>query len=94
MHPKLEQFIKEDLLDELHQLEEVEQTEFDVYLKSFGGQKLQVIKAIKQIIGLGLKESKDLVDSAPCVICSGVMNVEAETLRTELENVGATVEIR
>jgi len=73
---------------------EVEQTEFNVYLKEIGGQKLQVIKKIKEITGLGLKEAKELVDSAPCLLRGKVMKVEAQTLKTELENVGAIVEVR
>jgi len=73
---------------------EVEQTEFNVYLKEVGGQKLQVIKKVKDITGLGLKEAKELVDSAPCLLREKVMKVEAQTLKTELENVGAIVEVR
>lgn len=72
----------------------VEQTEFNVYLKEAGGQKLQVIKKVKEITGLGLKEAKELVDSAPCLLREKVMKVEAQTLKTELENVGAIVEVR
>lgn len=74
--------------------EEKEQIEFDVFLKESGGQKLQVVKVLKNITGLGLKDSKELIDSAPCIIRSRVFKVEAETLKTGLENVGATVEIR
>jgi large subunit ribosomal protein L7/L12 len=73
---------------------EVEQTEFSVYLKESGGQKLQVIKKVKEIMGLGLKESKELVDSAPCLLREKILKVEAETLRTELQNLGATVEVK
>jgi large subunit ribosomal protein L7/L12 len=75
-------------------IEEEIQTEFDVFLKEGGGQKLQVIKALKNITGLGLKDSKELVDSAPAVIRFGVFKEDAETLKAELENVGATVELR
>jgi len=75
-------------------IEEEIQTEFDVFLKEGGGQKLQVIKALKNITGLGLKDSKELVDSAPAVIRFGIFKEDAETLKTELENVGATVELR
>jgi large subunit ribosomal protein L7/L12 len=78
----------------IEEVPEVEQTEFNVYLKEIGGQKLQVIKKVKEIIGLGLKESKELVDSAPCLLKERVMKVEAETLRAELQNLGAVVEVR
>jgi large subunit ribosomal protein L7/L12 len=73
---------------------EIEQTEFNVYLKEAGGQKLQVIKKVKEIMGLGLKEAKELVDSTPCLLRGKVFKVEAETLRTELQNLGAIVEVR
>lgn len=73
---------------------EVEQTEFTVILKEIGGQKMQVIKKVKEIIGLGLKESKELVDSAPCVLKEKALKVEAQTLKTELENLGAVIELK
>lgn len=73
---------------------EIEQTEFDVILKEIGGQKLQVIKKVKEIIGLGLKEAKELVDSAPCLLKEKALKVEAQTLKTELENIGAAVELK
>lgn len=78
----------------VEEVPEIEQTEFSVYLKEIGGQKLQVIKKVKEIIGLGLKESKELVDSAPCLLKEKIMKVEAETLRTELQNLGAVIEVR
>jgi large subunit ribosomal protein L7/L12 len=73
---------------------EVEQTEFSVYLKEIGNQKLQVIKKVKEIQNLGLKEAKDLVDSAPCLLREKVSKAEAETIRTELQNLTAVVEIK
>ena len=71
-----------------------EQTEFNVILKSVGGAKLQVVKAVKQLTGLGLKEAKDLVDSVPSVIKEGVDKVEAEHLQKELTEAGAEVELK
>lgn len=73
---------------------EVEKTEFDVYLKEIGPQKLQVVKAVKESTGLGLKESKELVDSAPCMIKEKILKAECDIIKTTLENVGAIVEIR
>jgi len=72
----------------------VEQTEFSVFMKEVGPQKLQIVKKVKEITGLGLKESKELVDSTPCMLRENVMKVEAETLRTELQNLGATIEVK
>jgi len=71
-----------------------EQTEFNVILKAVGGAKLQVVKAVKQLTGLGLKEAKDLVDSVPSVIKEGVDKVEAEHLQKELTAAGAEVELK
>lgn len=71
-----------------------EKTIFDVELKSAGDQKINVIKAIKEITGLGLKESKDLVDAAPKMIKQGLPKKEAEELKKKLEEVGAGVEIK
>ena len=71
-----------------------EQTEFDVILSSAGAAKLQVVKEVKTITGLGLKEAKDLVDGAPGVIKSGVSKEEAESLRKALEEAGASIEIK
>jgi large subunit ribosomal protein L7/L12 len=73
---------------------EVEQTEFDIILKEVGGQKLQVIKKVKEIIGLGLKESKELVDSAPCLLRKKALKAEVQLLKTELENLGAVIELK
>ena len=73
---------------------EEEQTEFDVVLTSFGTSKVPVIKAVREVTGLGLKEAKDLVESAPTTVKEGLPNDEAEALKTKLEEVGATVEIK
>lgn len=71
-----------------------EQTEFDVILKAAGGQKLKVVKAVKELTGLGLKEAKEIVDSAPKAIKEGVAKDEAESLKTQLEEAGAEVEVK
>lgn len=71
-----------------------EQTSFDVVLKSAGSAKLQVVKAVKENCGLGLKEAKDLVDAAPSVIKEGLSKEDAETLKKSLEEAGAEVELK
>ena len=71
-----------------------EQTEFDVVLKSAGAQKIQVIKVVRQILGLGLKEAKDLVDGAPSPVKEGASKEEAEDLKSKLEEAGAEVEVK
>ncbi len=71
-----------------------EKTEFDVVLASFGDAKMAVIKAVKEITGLGLKESKELVESAPKAIKEGIAKAEAEEIKTKLEDAGATVELK
>lgn len=71
-----------------------EKTEFDVILKSAGGNKIAVIKEVRAITGLGLKEAKDLVDSAPKPIKEGVSKDEAEQIKAKLEEAGAEVEIK
>ncbi len=71
-----------------------EQTAFDVVLISAGQAKLQVVKAVKDLTGLGLKESKDLVDGAPKAIKEGVSKEEAEAIKSQLEEAGATVEVK
>ncbi|MCH8537186.1 MAG: 50S ribosomal protein L7/L12 [Alkalimonas sp.] len=71
-----------------------EQTEFNVVLAGIGGNKVSVIKAVRGATGLGLKEAKDLVESAPAAIKEGVSKDEAEALKTELEAAGASVEIK
>lgn len=73
---------------------EEEKTEFDVVLASFGDAKMAVIKAVKEITGLGLKESKELVESAPKAIKEGIAKAEAEEIKTKLEDAGATVELK
>ena len=73
---------------------EAEQTEFDVVLTSAGAAKLGVIKAVKEALGLGLKEAKDLVDSAPATVKEKVSKAEAEQLKATLEEAGAEVEIK
>ena len=71
-----------------------EQTEFDVVLNSAGQAKLQVIKAVKEALGLGLKEAKDLVDGAPAKVKEKVSKAEAEQLKAALEEAGAEVEVK
>lgn len=71
-----------------------EKTEFDVILKSPGGSKLAVVKLVKELTGLGLKEAKELVDGAPKAIKEGVAKDEAEALKAQLEEAGAEVEIK
>jgi large subunit ribosomal protein L7/L12 len=73
---------------------EEEKTSFDVILKSAGAQKLAVVKLVKDLTGLGLKEAKDLVDAAPKAIKEGVAKDEAEALKKSLEEAGAEVEIK
>jgi large subunit ribosomal protein L7/L12 len=70
-----------------------EKTSFDVVLSAAGGQKIQVIKVVRAITGLGLKEAKDLVDSAPKPVKEGVAQDEADSIKAQLEEAGATVEI-
>lgn len=71
-----------------------EKTSFDVVLKSVGGAKLQVVKAVKEACGLGLKEAKDLVDAAPKTLKEGVSKDDAEALKKAIEAAGAEVEIK
>ena len=71
-----------------------EQTEFDVILKSAGAGKLKVVKEVKNLLGLGLKEAKDLVDGAPGPVKEGVPKDEAEKIKAALEEAGAEVEIK
>ena len=73
---------------------EEEQTEFDVILKAAGQSKLKVVKLVKELTSLGLKESKELVDSAPKAIKEGISKDEAEALKTQLEEAGAEVEVK
>ena len=71
-----------------------EQTEFNIIMKSFGANKVNVIKAIREITGLGLKEAKDLVESAPATVKEGVSKDEAEKIKKSLVEAGAEVEIK
>ena len=71
-----------------------EKTSFDVVLKSAGAAKLQVVKAVKEACGLGLKEAKDLVDGAPSTVKEGLAKDEAESLKKTLEEAGAEVELK
>ena len=71
-----------------------EKTEFDVILKNFGGNKLGVIKAVREITGLGLKEAKELVEGAPKTLKEGVSKADAEAIQKQLTEAGAEVEIK
>jgi large subunit ribosomal protein L7/L12 len=71
-----------------------EKTEFDVILKSAGANKLQVVKAVKEACGLGLKEAKDLVDAAPSTLKEGLPKAEAESLKKTIEESGAEIELK
>ncbi len=73
---------------------EEEKTSFDVMLTAAGGQKIQVIKVVRAITGLGLKEAKDLVDSAPKAVKEGIAQDEADSIKAQLEEAGASVEIK
>lgn len=72
----------------------VEQTEFDVVLESAGAAKLKVVKEVKNLLGLGLKDAKDLVDAAPSVLKQGISKEEAEQIKAALEETGASVELK
>lgn len=69
-------------------------TEFDVILASVGAEKMKVVKAVKDLSGLGLKEAKEVVDNAPKAVKEGVSKEEAEQMKAKLEEVGATVELK
>ena len=71
-----------------------EQMEFDVILKDAGANKLNVVKEVKNLLGLGLKEAKDLVDGAPSPLKTGINKAEAESIKSTLEGVGAVVEVK
>lgn len=71
-----------------------EKTEFDVVMTSFGDNKVNVIKAVREITGLGLKEAKDLVESAPSTVKEGVAKADAEAIKKKLEEAGAKVELK
>jgi large subunit ribosomal protein L7/L12 len=71
-----------------------EQTEFDIVMSSFGSNKVSVIKAVRAITGLGLKEAKDMVESAPATIKEGASKDEADEIKKQLEEAGASVEVK
>ena len=71
-----------------------EQTEFNVVLTAAGGEKIKVIKVVRELTGLGLKEAKDLVDGAPQSVKEGIEKAEAEAIKKQLEEVGASVELK
>ena len=71
-----------------------EQTEFDVMLEAAGGKKIQIIKIVREVTSLGLKEAKDLVDSAPAAVKEGIAKDEAEAIKNKLEEQGATVVLK
>ncbi|CAM5196429.1 Large ribosomal subunit protein bL12 OS=Ureibacillus acetophenoni OX=614649 GN=rplL PE=3 SV=1 [Ureibacillus acetophenoni] len=73
---------------------EEEKTEFDVILANAGDQKIKVIKVVRELTGLGLKEAKELVDNAPKALKEGVSKEEAETIKAKIEEVGAVVEVK
>ena len=73
---------------------EEEQTEFTVVLKEVGAEKIKVIKAVREITGLGLKEAKEVVDGAPSPLKEGIEKAEAEAIKAQLEEVGAVVELK
>ncbi len=73
---------------------EAEKTEFDVVLTSFGDAKMGVIKAVKDVLGMGLKEAKAAVEGAPCTLKEGVSKADAEALKKSLEEAGATIELK
>jgi large subunit ribosomal protein L7/L12 len=76
------------------QAEEVEKTEFDVVLTAVGDKKIQVIKVVRSVTNLGLKEAKELVESAPTKVKEGIAKEDAENIKAQLEEVGATVEVK
>ncbi len=71
-----------------------EKTSFDVVLKNAGGEKLKVVKLVKELTGLGLKEAKELVDGAPSTVKEGVAKADADAMKAQLEEVGAEVELK
>ena len=76
------------------QLPAEEKTEFDVILQAIGGNKINVIKVVREVTALGLKEAKDLVEAAPKAVKEGVSKEEAETIKQKLTDAGATVEVK
>jgi large subunit ribosomal protein L7/L12 len=86
--------VKSTQIVEENKAVEPEQTEFNVYLKEIGNQKLQIVKKVKELLNLGLKEAKTLVDSAPCLLHEKVSKTDAEIIKTELQNLYAVIEIK
>jgi large subunit ribosomal protein L7/L12 len=80
--------------EKAEQAEEAEKTEFDVVLTAVGDKKIQVIKVVRSVTNLGLKEAKDLVESSPTKVKEGIAKEDAETIKAQLEEVGATVEVK
>ena len=76
------------------QVEEAEKTEFDVVLTTVGDKKIQVIKVVRSVTNLGLKEAKDLVEAAPTKVKEGISKEDAENIKAQLEEVGASVEVK
>jgi large subunit ribosomal protein L7/L12 len=80
--------------EKVDQAEEVEKTEFDVVLTAVGDKKIQVIKVVRSVTNLGLKEAKDLVEAAPAKVKEGISKEDAENIKAQLEEVGAAVEVK
>jgi large subunit ribosomal protein L7/L12 len=80
--------------EKVEQAEEAEKTEFDVVLTAVGDKKIQVIKVVRSVTNLGLKEAKELVEGAPNKVKEGISKEDAENLKAQLEEVGATVEVK
>jgi large subunit ribosomal protein L7/L12 len=82
------------IAEKAEQAEEAEKTEFDVVLTGVGDKKIQVIKVVRSVTNLGLKEAKDLVEGAPNKVKEGIAKEDAENIKKQLEEVGATVEVK
>jgi large subunit ribosomal protein L7/L12 len=80
--------------EKVDQAEEAEKTEFDVVLSAVGDKKIQVIKVVRSVTNLGLKEAKDLVEAAPAKVKEGISKEDAENIKAQLEEVGASVEVK
>jgi large subunit ribosomal protein L7/L12 len=80
--------------EKVEQAEEAEKTEFDVVLTAVGDKKIQVIKVVRSVTNLGLKEAKELVEAAPSKVKEGIAKEDAENIKAQLEEVGATVEVK
>jgi len=81
-------------VEKADQAEEAEKTEFDVVLTAVGDKKIQVIKVVRSVTNLGLKEAKDLVEAAPTKVKEGISKEDAENIKAQLEEVGAAVEVK